>query len=188
MGSPSGALRPALGIVERRDNDYFGSAVNRAAGRGRGARRPVLLSAAVADGVRDRLPPTCAARPRRGPAARFSIPEHLYQLAHAEIACEFPALRSPTRHRTTCAQSLVYRSGSDMPSQAPADGTRLPHAAGAGASARPAVAAGGRDVVDGYPDGAWSWGSKRSRSGPGPAGRAQALGVRGNPATPLREA
>src|SRR5258705_10141634 len=46
------------GIVERRDNDYFGSAVNRAArlmGAAHGGQ--IILSRAVADSVVGRLPP-----------------------------------------------------------------------------------------------------------------------------------
>jgi predicted ATPase/class 3 adenylate cyclase len=84
------------GVVERRDNDYFGSPLNRAARIMRAAHGgQVLLSQAVADGVREILPPAVALRDLgRVRLKDLSTPEHVYQVVHPQLRQEFPALRS----------------------------------------------------------------------------------------------
>jgi predicted ATPase/class 3 adenylate cyclase len=84
------------GVVERRDNDYFGSAVNRAARIMSAAHGgQVLLSQAVADGVREILPPAVALRDLgRVRLKDLSTPEHVYQVVHPQLRQKFPALRS----------------------------------------------------------------------------------------------
>jgi predicted ATPase/class 3 adenylate cyclase len=85
-----------MGIVEVRDGDTFGSAVNRAARIMSAAHGgQVLLSGIVADAVRV---------PLRSPAALLDLgnvrlkdlatAEHVYQLVHPDLRQEFPALRS----------------------------------------------------------------------------------------------
>ncbi|MEO5699096.1 MAG: tetratricopeptide repeat protein [Casimicrobiaceae bacterium] len=85
-----------VGVVERRDEDFFGGPVNRAArimGAGHGGQ--VLLSQAVADLVRDRLPAGLSLVDLGTVRLRdLSNAEHLYQLAHADLRRDFPALRS----------------------------------------------------------------------------------------------
>ena len=84
------------GVVERRDNDYFGSPVNRAArimGAAHGGQ--VLLSQAVVDGVWERLPPTVSLRDLGKVRLKdLSTAEHVYQVVHPQLRQEFPALRS----------------------------------------------------------------------------------------------
>ena len=84
------------GVVERRDNDFFGSPVNRAArimSVAHGGQ--VLLSQAVADCVRDLLPPAVSLRDLGKVRLKdLSTPEHLYQVVHPQLRQEFPALRS----------------------------------------------------------------------------------------------
>ncbi len=84
------------GVVERRDNDYFGSPVNRAArimGAAHGGQ--VLLSQAVVDAVRERLPAAVSLRDLGKVRLKdLSTPEHVYQVAHPQLRQEFPALRS----------------------------------------------------------------------------------------------
>ena len=84
------------GVVEYRDNDYFGSAVNRAARIMSAAHGgQVLLSKAVADGVREQLPPAIALRDLGKVRLKdLSTPEHVFQVLHADLRREFPALRS----------------------------------------------------------------------------------------------
>jgi predicted ATPase len=83
-------------VVERRDNDYFGSPVNRAArimSVAHGGQ--VLLSQAVADCVRDLLPAAISLRDLGKVRLKdLSTPEHVYQVVHPQLRQEFPALRS----------------------------------------------------------------------------------------------
>ncbi len=85
-----------LGAVERRDNDYFGTPVNRTARIMAAAHGgQVLLSQAVADLVADRLPEGVALRDLGAVRLRdLSSPERVYQLLHPQLRCDFPALRS----------------------------------------------------------------------------------------------
>ena len=84
------------GVVERRDNDYFGSPVNRAArimSVAHGGQ--VLLSQAVADCVRGLLPAAVSLRDLGKVRLKdLSTPEHVYQVVHPQLRQEFPALRS----------------------------------------------------------------------------------------------
>jgi class 3 adenylate cyclase len=83
-------------VVERRDSDYFGSPVNRAArimSVAHGGQ--VLLSQAVADCVRDLLPAAISLRDLGKVRLKdLSTPEHVYQVVHPQLRQEFPALRS----------------------------------------------------------------------------------------------
>jgi class 3 adenylate cyclase len=84
------------GVVERRDNDYFGSTVNRAARIMSAAHGgQVLLSQAVIDGVREILPAAVSLRDLGKVRLKdLSTPEHVYQVVHPQLRQEFPALRS----------------------------------------------------------------------------------------------
>ena len=84
------------GVVERRDDDFFGGAVNRAArimGAAHGGQ--VLVSQAVAALVRDRLADGIALRDLGAVRLRdLANPEHVCQLLHPRLRQDFPALRS----------------------------------------------------------------------------------------------
>jgi predicted ATPase/class 3 adenylate cyclase len=84
------------GVVERRDNDYFGSPVNRAARIMSAAHGgQVLLSQAAVDGVRDMLPAAVSLRDLgRVRLKDLSTSERVYQVVHPQLRQEFPALRS----------------------------------------------------------------------------------------------
>jgi predicted ATPase/class 3 adenylate cyclase len=84
------------GVVERRDNDYFGSPVNRAARIMSAAHGgQVLLSQAIVDGVGEILPAAVSLRDLgRVRLKDLSTPEHVYQVVHPDLQQEFPALRS----------------------------------------------------------------------------------------------
>jgi hypothetical protein len=85
-----------MGTVERRDNDYFGGPVNRAARIMNAAHGgQVLLSHAVVDRVRGRLPSEVSLRDLGGVRLKdLSTPERVYQLVHPQLRHEFPTLRS----------------------------------------------------------------------------------------------
>lgn len=84
------------GVDERRDNDFFGSVVNRAArimASGHGGQ--VLLSHAVALLIGDRLPADIELRDLGAVRLRdLTNPERVYQIVHAKLRQDFPALRS----------------------------------------------------------------------------------------------
>ena len=84
------------GVVERRDNDYFGSPVNRAARIMSAAHGgQVLLSQAVVDGMRQILPTEVSLRDLGMVRLKdMSNPEHVYQVVHRDLRQQFPALRS----------------------------------------------------------------------------------------------
>ena len=84
------------GIVEHRDGDYFGSTVNRAARIMSAAHGgQVLLSQAMVDSVRERLPAQVSLRDLGRIRLRdLSTPECVYQVVHPQLRFEFPALPS----------------------------------------------------------------------------------------------
>ena len=85
-----------LGMVERRDDDLFGSAVNRAARIMKAAHGgQILVSQAVVDKVGDRLPrwSRCAISARVR-LRDLATSERVYQLVHPKLREDFPALRS----------------------------------------------------------------------------------------------
>ncbi|HTQ00796.1 MAG TPA: tetratricopeptide repeat protein [Casimicrobiaceae bacterium] len=84
------------GVEARRDNDFYGIAVNRAARIMSAAHGgQVLLSQAVATLVRDRLPDGVSLRELGAVRLRdLSVPENVYQLMHRVLRQSFPALRS----------------------------------------------------------------------------------------------
>jgi predicted ATPase/class 3 adenylate cyclase len=84
------------GVVERRDNDFFGSAVNRAARIMSAANGgQVLLSQSVADLVEPRLPAGVTLRDLGSARLRdLARPERIYQVVHPALRAHFPALRT----------------------------------------------------------------------------------------------
>ncbi|HET7846000.1 MAG TPA: adenylate/guanylate cyclase domain-containing protein, partial [Acidimicrobiia bacterium] len=92
----TGPLRVRMGVhagdTESRDGDYFGPAMNRAArimAAGHGGQ--VLLSGVAASLVDGRLPPRATLRDLGTHRLKdLTLPEHLHQLVHEDIASEFP--------------------------------------------------------------------------------------------------
>ena len=102
------------GVAERRDNDFFGGAVNRAARIMSAAHGgQVLLSQAVATLVGERLPPGVTLRDLGAVRLRdLASPERVYQLLHPRLRQDFPALRSleATPNNLPQQVTLVHRS------------------------------------------------------------------------------
>ena len=84
------------GIAERRDGDYYGSALNRVArlmAAGHGGQ--VLLSAATQELVRDLLPEGASLRALGEHRLKdLGRPEQVFQLLHPALPPDFPPLRS----------------------------------------------------------------------------------------------
>ena len=98
-----------VGVVERRQNDYFGAAVNRAARIMAAAHGgQILLSLAVVELVRDRLPPGVTLRDLGSVRLRdLTSPENVYQLLHPQLRQDFPALRSTEAIPNNLPQQLT---------------------------------------------------------------------------------
>lgn len=150
-----------MGTVERRDNDYFGSAVNRTArimGAAHGGQ--ILLSQAVADFVADRLPDGIALRDLGSVRLRdLANPERVYQVVHPELRQSFPALRSLEATPNNLPQQVttfIDREHQLAETKALLGKTRLLTLLGAGGLGKTRlslqVAA---DIIEDYPDGVW---------------------------------
>ncbi len=103
-----------LGIVERRDEDLFGSAANRAARIMKAAHgRQILLSQAVVDQVRERLPSSVSLRDLGAVRLRdLATSERVYQLLHAQLRQRFSGAevaRSNTQ-QPAAPDHLVHRT------------------------------------------------------------------------------
>jgi predicted ATPase/class 3 adenylate cyclase len=83
-------------VVESRDGDFFGTAVNRAARIMAAAHGgQVLVSQGVASLVADRLPNGVALRDLGVARLRdLTGAEHVYQVVHPQLRADFPALRT----------------------------------------------------------------------------------------------
>jgi predicted ATPase/class 3 adenylate cyclase len=149
------------GVVERRDGDYFGSPVNRAArimGSAHGGQ--ILLSQSVVALVADRLPKDVALRDLGLARLRdLASPEHLYQVLHPKLRHDFPVLRSLEATPNNLAQQVTSFVGREREL---AEVTRLLGTArlitllGAGGIGKTRLAMHvAADVMDAYPDGVW---------------------------------
>jgi len=150
-----------VGVVERRDNDFFGSAVNRAArimSVAHGGQ--VLLSDSVATLIRDRLPADAALRDLGSARLRdLAQPERIHQLLHPALRRDFPALRSLETTPNNLPQqvtSFVGREREVAHLKTLLRQNRLLTLVGTGGLGKTRlslqVAA---DIADRYPDGTW---------------------------------
>jgi predicted ATPase/class 3 adenylate cyclase len=149
------------GVVERRDNDYFGSPVNRASRIMSAAHGgQVLLSQAVVDCVRGTLPAAVSLRDLGKIRLKdLATPEHVYQVVHPRLRNNFPALRSLEAIPNNLPQQVTSFIGRE---QALVDLKRLLPTArlltltGSGGCGKTRlslqVAA---DLLEQFPDGAW---------------------------------
>jgi predicted ATPase/class 3 adenylate cyclase len=149
------------GAVERRDNDYFGSAVNRAARIMNAAHGgQVLLSRAVVECVREILPPAVSLHDLGNVRLKdLATPEHVYQVVHTRLRQDFPALRSLEATPNNLPQQATRFIGRDKELtelKRLLAKTRLLTLTGAGGCGKTRlslqVAA---DSLERFPDGAW---------------------------------
>jgi len=149
------------GVVERRDNDYFGGPVNRAARIMSAAHGgQVLLSQAVAAMVADSLPACVTLRDLGLVRLRdLASPEHVYQVMHPQLRQDFPALRSLEATPNNLPQqvsSFIGRERELADVKKLLGTVRLLTLLGVGGIGKTRmslqVAA---DVMDDYPDGVW---------------------------------
>ena len=153
-----------VGVVERRDNDYFGSAVNRAARIMSAAHGgQVLLSQAVVDAAsRDRLAARTSTLRDLG-AVRLrdlASPERVYQVVHPRCGSDFPALRSLEATPNNLPQQLTSFIGRERElaevEAAARDDAAADAASAPAASARRGCRCRSRPTcIDDYPDGVW---------------------------------
>ncbi len=149
------------GVIERRDGDYFGSAVNRAARIMNAAHGgQVLLSQTVAHLVRDRLPDGVGLRDLGAVRLRdLSGAENLFQVEHASLRLAFPPLRSLEAVPNNLPQQVTTFLGREREQaevKTSLAKSRLLTLTGIGGIGKTRlslqVAA---DVVNDYPDGVW---------------------------------
>ena len=182
------------GVVERRDNDYFGSPVNRTArvmSVAHGGQ--VLLSQAVVDDVSDRLPPDVALRDLGSVRLKdLSTPEHVYQVLHPDLRQDFPALRSLEATPNNLPQQLTTFIGRDREvgeAKELLKGTRLLTLLGMGGLGKTRLSLQiAADIMDAYPDGVWFVDLAPIRDDSlVPSVTAQVLGVQEEPGRPLTQ-
>ena len=149
------------GAVERRDNDYFGNAVNRAArimGVAHGGQ--IILSQAFVDRVADRLPLRVSLRDLGAVRLRdLARPERVYQVVHPQLRQDFPALRSLEATPNNLPQQVslfVGREHALAEIRKLLDSTRLLTVVGVGGLGKTRLSLQvGAEVLDDYADGVW---------------------------------
>ena len=149
------------GHAQERDGDYFGSTLNRAArimGAAHGGQ--VLLSETVVGLVGDRLPAQASLLDLGAVRLRdLASPEHVYQLAHAQLRQHFPALRSLESTPNNLPQQLtsfVGRKWELAETRRLLEGARLLTLTGPGGIGKTRLSLHvAVDVIDAYPDGVW---------------------------------
>lgn len=150
-----------LGVDQRRDGDFFGPAVNRAARVMQAAHGgQVLLSQPVAERIERRLPQDASLRDLGVVRLRdLTTPERLYQLVHAQLRADFPALRSLASTPNNLAQQLNSFIGREQEIQevkALLKKNRLVTLLAMGGIGKSRLSVQlGAEVLDDYPDGVW---------------------------------
>ena len=150
-----------VGIVERRRNDYFGTAVNRAARIMAAAHGgQTLLSQAVVELVRDRLPPKVTLQDLGSVRLRdLSSPEHVFQAVHPQLRRDFPALRSIEATPNNLPQQLTTFIGRERElaeARNMLEGARLLTLTGPGGIGKTRMSLQlAAEVTESFPDGVW---------------------------------
>jgi predicted ATPase/class 3 adenylate cyclase len=150
-----------VGVVERRDDDFFGAAVNRTArimGAAHGGQ--VLLSHVMAELVRDHLPDEVSLRALGAVRLRdLASPELVSQLVHPELRQDFPALRSLESTPNNLPQqvsSFVGRERELADVRKMLANTRLLTLLGPGGLGKTRLSLhAAADAMDEHPDGVW---------------------------------
>jgi len=149
------------GVDERRDNDFFGPVVNRAARIMNAAHGgQILVSQAVVALIADRLPPNVALRDLGRVRLRdLTNSELVYQVVHPHLRQEFPALRSLEGTPNNLPQQVttfVGRQREQAEVKAALKKARLLTLSGIGGLGKTRLSLQiAADVVSDYPDGVW---------------------------------
>ncbi len=183
-----------VGVVERRDDDLFGTPVNRAARIMEAAHgSQVLLSQAVVDNVGERLPPSVSLRDLGGVRLRdLATTEHVYQLVHPDLRADFPALRSleaTPNNLPLQVTSFIGRERELAEIKRLLEGTRLLTLLGMGGLGKTRLSLQiAADALEKYPDGIW-FVDLASIKDPAlvPNAAAQVVGVREEPGKALTQ-
>jgi predicted ATPase/class 3 adenylate cyclase len=149
------------GVEARRDNDFFGNAVNRAArimSVAHGGQ--VLLSQTVATLVLDRLPDTVSLLDLGSVRLRdLTHPERVYQVVHPDLRPQFPALRSLEATPNNLPQQLTSFIGREhelAEAKRQMRNARLLTLVGIGGLGKSRLSLQiAAETLDDYPDGVW---------------------------------
>src|SRR5438477_1086045 len=150
-----------LGTVDRFENDFFGSTVNRCArimSTAHGGQ--ILLSQAMAAAVGDQLPARTTLRDLGCARLRdLAAPEPLYQVVHPQLRQDFPALRSRAATPNNLPEQLtpfVGRERDLVTVRRLLANTRLLTLLGVGGIGKTRLSLqAAAEVIDDYPDGVW---------------------------------
>ena len=149
------------GIDQRRDGDFYGRAVNRAARIMCAAHGgQILLSQAVAEQVDGALPVDASLRDLGTVRLRdLKSTEHIYQLLHTHLRADFPALRSlesTPNNLTQQLNSFVGRERELAEIKQMLASNRLVTLLGMGGIGKSRLSTQlAADVLDDFPDGVW---------------------------------
>ncbi len=149
------------GIDQRRDGDFYGRAVNRAARIMCAAHGgQILLSQAVAEQVDGALPVDASLRDLGTVRLRdLASTEHIYQLLHTHLRADFPALRSlesTPNNLTQQLNSFVGRERELAEIKQMLASNRLVTLLGMGGIGKSRLSTQlAADVLDDFPDGVW---------------------------------
>jgi len=183
-----------LGPVERRNEDLFGSPVNRAARIMKAAHGgQVLLSQAVVDQVQGALPSAVTLLDLGSVRLRdLATPEHVYQLVHPKLRQDFPALRSLEATPNNLPQqvtSFIGRQRELGEAKTLLESTRLLTLLGMGGLGKTRLSLQiAADVLEKHPDGVWFIDLAPIKDASlVPNAVAQVLGVHEEPGKPLMQ-
>ncbi len=180
------------GEVHARDNDYFGTTINRTArimGAAHGGQ--ILLSQALADAVRERLPEGVSLLDLGSVRLKgLSTSEAVFQVVHPRLRQKFPALRELEATPNNLPQQLTSFIGRERECAEVAEmltTARLLTLLGMGGLGKTRLSLQiGADVMDLYPDGVWFIDLQAIRDGSLVASEtARVLSVREEPGRPL---
>ena len=149
------------GIDERRDGDFYGRAVNRAARIMCAAHGgQMLMSKAVAEQVSRMLPDGASLRDLGVVRLRdLSSPEHIFQLLHPQLRADFPALRSlegTPNNLTQQLNSFIGRERELAEIKEMLASNRLVTLLGMGGIGKSRLSTQlAAEVLDDFPDGVW---------------------------------
>ena len=149
------------GIDERRDGDFYGRAVNRAARIMSAAHGgQMLLSRAVAEQIDSNLPEGVSLRDLGTVRLRdLSSPEHIYQVVYAQLRADFPALRSlegTPNNLTQQLNSFIGRERELAEIKEMLASNRLVTLLGMGGIGKSRLSMQlAADILDDFPDGVW---------------------------------